>query len=170
MTTTYKTDGGFLLNLDSDSWLSWLNEIVKPRRLAESCAWLYCDFPFHVHSTVFVFPIRNVGMKGRGTLESFAPNPIDFARVKALTKARKLTRVGNVHTHVFNFKPRTYAELHEASLPSKLDLAFARRFNSIIRGIVTVVFANPREVGMFGSILWHDQFGTVLYQEEMIEK
>jgi len=151
----------FKLNLDPSSWKAFLESVCEPNpRLEESCAWLFCDKPFSDDHTVYVFPIKNIGLKELGPSESFAPDKEDYARVKAISKERKLTRIGNVHTHVCSSWPDPIAE--EKHLPSDLDLKYARRFNSIIRGIVTVRFPSKKGKGKIVAILWHDQFGNIL--------
>jgi hypothetical protein len=162
----------FEFNLDPTSWKAFLESVCQWNPdLHESCAWLYCDKPFSDDHTVYVFPIKNVGLKGLGPSESFAPDKEDYARVKAIAKQKKLTRIGNVHTHVFSSQNSAIpgTELlftdpiaEKQYLPSDIDLNFARRFNSIVRGIVSVLFSEPSAKGTIIAILWHDQFGNIL--------
>jgi hypothetical protein len=114
-------------------------------------------------------------MKDKGPGESFAPDKKDFQRVKRIAKDRKLTRVGNVHTHVIT--PLLFSQIRNASTelrqsdigefcyPSPEDLKYARRFNDIIRCIITVLFISEKAEGQITAEVWHDQFGNVLKEK-----
>ena len=176
-----KLKENFRFNLDPETWNHFLDTITQPNAYAESCAWLFCDQPFCDNNAVFVFAVKNIGMKGHTVFESFAPDRKDFQQVKRKAKLEKLTKIGLVHTHVVvstyivdrnpdEFEDLVFAdnleELKESSFPSEIDLKFARRFNNIIRGIVTVYFSRHGEKGQIHSVTWHDQFGSVLWREE----
>jgi len=153
----------FVLNIDKKSWNDFLNQIVQPYRYEESCAWLFCDKPFCLDHTVYVFPIENIGLKGHSKKSSFAPNRKQLQKVKQIAKKRGLTKIGNVHTHVLqpDYDPIDF-DYDSFCLPSELDLKFARKFNDIIRGIITVIFNKDGEHGMIWDIVWHDQYGNIL--------
>ena len=156
------------LNLDLDSWNTFLSNITKPYTYNESCAWLFCKKPFCEDNIVFIFPVKNIGLNDRSLQESFSPDKSQFAKVKRIAKANHLTRIGNVHTHIL--APQNLVNLHpdfleDSKHPSKTDLFYARKFNDIIRGVVTVVFDNEGDAGKVVSIVWHDQFGNILEVE-----
>jgi len=155
------------MNLDSESWKAFLRLAVEPGKYEESCAWLFCDKPFCDDHTVYVFPVKNIGLKGYTTRESFAPEKKSFQQVKKIAKKKQLTKIGLVHTHVLaSGEEPDDMDYDDFVLPSDEDLKFARRFNNVIRGIVMVVFAKDGQKGILWNVVWHDQFGNILNCEK----
>ena len=152
----------FAINLDADSWNNFLSSITKPNTYDESCAWLFWDKPFCADHKVYVFPVHNVGLKGESAQVSFQPERREFQKVKETTKKLKLTKIGNVHTHVL-----TIADLPISAecYPSETDLKYAQKFNDIIRGIVTVFFPKRGAIGQVVGIVWHNKYGRILKED-----
>lgn len=146
---------GFSLNLEPKSWEAFLESVKQPHTYEESCAWLFSSKPFCSDDVVHVFPVKNVGAKG-----TFHPDKKDLARVKRLARKQRLTNIGNVHTHVIEPSMSTVAEFIE---PSEEDLKFAKRWNNVVRGIVTVVFDKDGYPGRIFAVVWHDQHGKILH-------
>jgi len=153
----------FILKIDEESWNAFLDQITQPYCYEERCAWLFCDKPFCLDNKVYVFPVENVGLKGYSKEEAFAPNRKELQKVKRIARKKKLTRIGNLHTHVLtpNYEPLDF-DYDSFCLPSELDLKYAKKFNDIIRGIITVVFSKDGERGMVWDVVWHDQYGNIL--------
>jgi len=143
-------------------WHGFLDEVVKLERATqESCAWIFSEKPFCGDDVLHVVEVKNVGIKGDPKF-SFAPDPKEFAKIKAMAKKSQYTRIGNVHTH----NAFTDEQAVEQMKPSDIDLKYARRFNDVIRSIIVVRFhAKDSAVGQPGviqGIVWHDQYGNIL--------
>jgi len=171
-------DLGFHFIRDVKSWGAFEDLVTKPRQYQESCGWMFIDRPFCSDHRVFLYPVKNMGRKGFSTFESFAPDKREFQRVKEVAKKMGLTRVGNVHTHVIvsSYIAEEHEELpyvdnweelieSKVHLPSKDDLRFARRFNDILRGVITVFFSKDGEKGQIYARVFHDQFGKTYFVE-----
>jgi len=146
-------------------WNGFLETIVKPSRSKqESCAWIFADIKRDMWS---VFEVKNVGLPigymyygEEATRYTFAPDKKDFARVKRLARKLKLTRLGNVHTHIVIGDDKE--ELEFQLRPSITDLAYARRYNNVVRAVIVVHFPDRRSKGKIYGIVWHDQYGKIL--------
>jgi hypothetical protein len=143
-------------------WHGFLDEVVKPDRATqESCAWIFSERPFSDDDVLHVVEVTNVGIKGDPS-SSFAPDPREFAKIKAMAKKSQYTRIGNVHTH----NTFTDDQVVEQMKPSDTDLKYARRFNDVIRGIIIVRFHGKDlaagQPGIIQGIVWHDQYGNGL--------
>jgi hypothetical protein len=144
-------------------WHGFLDIIVLPERSKqESCAWLFSEKPLSPLDLVHVVEVTNIGLKSQSNdvTSTFAPDPKEFAKVKQSARKAGYTRIGNVHTHLVYGNNK--AELEAQRGPSDTDLSFAKRFNDIIRGIIVVVFPDPRKAGVIDSVIWHDQYGQKL--------
>jgi len=106
-----------------------------------------------------------VGLKGGSTATSFAPDKKDFARIKRKARSQKLTRIGNVHTHVVIGSYDCCIdekEIKNQLRPSDTDLKYARKFNDIIRAVIVVYYPRVGEKGKIRGIIWFDQYGSKL--------
>lgn len=150
------------------NWSGFLDRIIKPSRAKqESCAWIFADIENNIWN---VLEVGNVGLKNKSIVRSFAPDKKEFTKVKKLARECKLTKLGNVHTHVVveNEYDHIDGELENQLRPSEMDLKYARRFNDIIRGVIVVWFKDYKSKGMIYGIVWHDQYGNVLKREKFI--
>jgi len=159
----------FELNMDKTSWLNFVKEITKPNNYEETCAWLYIDTPFESNYKIYVYPVKNIGLPGESTRDTFSPDKKDFRRVKKEITKLGLTKIGNLHTHVLSPKDwwlkqnsPVQTDIDAFSLPSGRDLKFARKFNDVLRGILTIVFYEHDEKGYLVRIVFHNKYGIVL--------
>lgn len=141
------------------NWGNFLNLILDPSRAnKESCAWIFVEMKTNTWN---VFDVKNVGLKGKSLEESFAPDKKDFASVKRIARKQKLTRIGNVHTHI----ARNIFDTEHQLRPSKIDLKYAKRYNDIIRGIIVTLFPDDKARGYIYGIIWIDQYGNILQRD-----
>ncbi len=128
----------------------------------ESCAFLFAEKPFSEFEKWHVFPVAN---NSSDPTNSWIPDKSQMAKVKKKARAFGLTKIGNIHSHPIPFDllhkvPSPGEEfdiVREASLPSELDLKFARKFNDTIRGILVV---GPDAIY---HQYFHDQFGKQIH-------
>lgn len=139
-------------------WHHFLEDIVEPDRInRESCAWIFADL---VQDVWHVIEVVNVGLKGMSIRHTFAPDKKDFARIKRKARKYKLTRIGNVHTHVVVGTDEE--EIKYQLYPSEADLKYARKFNDIVRAVIVVQYPKRGEKGIIRGIVWFDQYGNDL--------
>lgn len=146
-------------------WNGFLENIVSPSRSSqESCAWIFAEIKRDIWH---VLEVKNVGLKGRLTKDTFAPDKKEFAKIKRYARKKKWTRIGNVHTHVVCGEDCEDKSLLDYQLyPSDPDLSWARRFNDIVRAVVVVMFPDRRKRGRIYGICWFDQYGNILMREK----
>jgi len=89
----------FEINLDK-SFLDFVEHVTQKGVFDETCAWLYLDRPFYSDHKVSTLMVKNVGLRGQTTQESFALDRSELRKEKLFTKQRQLTNIGNVHAHV----------------------------------------------------------------------
>lgn len=151
-------------------WNNFLETITQhSRSKQESCAWIFAEihqYPNRYDDIWYVFEVKNDGLKYFGETReeamrySFRPNKKDFEKVKRKARKLKLTRIGNVHTHVVI--GNDIEELEYQLNPSETDLLYARKFNDIIRAVIVVHFPDPEKKGILFGIAWFDQYGKIL--------
>lgn len=172
----------FGVTFDKASLTAFVKAVTEPNNYEESCAWLYIDSPFDEGHTIYIYPVKNVGLPGRSPRDTFAPDKKDFQRVKKETTKRCLTKIGNIHTHLI--LPQDLARnlshakklgllgswnllqslwMDGYALPSGTDLKFASKFNDVIRGIITVMYADDNSQGVVARIVFHDKYGKILF-------
>lgn len=148
------------------NWNGFLETIVKPpRSKQESCAWIFANIKDDCWN---IFEVKNIGLKkyfGEEAIRiSFAPDKKDFARVKRLARKKKLTRIGNIHTHVVIGDD--IEELEFQFQPSITDLEYARRYNDMVRAVIVVNFLDEQSKGRIYGIIWFDQYGKILMKKK----
>lgn len=146
----------------SINWNGFLEIIVDQSRSSqESCAWIFVDIKSNIW---YIFEVKNIGLSKyfgeEATRISFAPDKKDFARVKRLARKKKLTRMGNVHTHVVIGDD--IEELKFQFQPSITDLEYARKYNDIVRAVIVINFPDKQSKGKIYGIVWFDQYGKIL--------
>ena len=102
----------------------------------------------------FVAPVKNVAAN---PAEAWQPDKKEMAKVKKKAVEKGLTKIGNIHSHTLpkNLEGRAREAFIEKSLtPSETDLAFARKFNDTVRGVIVV-----DSKAIYG-IKFHDKFGN----------
>jgi len=117
----------------------------------EACGILYSTKPYSSVEEWYVFIVKNIA---DDPLHHWRPDLKEFREIKKTAKARKLTHIGNIHTHPHN--PQ-WEDTRDEAKPSDEDLSFAKRYNDIIRGIIVVDKAVILEYN------WHDQFGKTIF-------
>lgn len=152
------------------NWNGFLDVIISPSRAKqESCAWIFADIQNDVWN---IWEVKNIGLRNHSLVGSFAPDKKEFAKTKRLARKCELTRIENVHTHVVvgnNRNKWDNSDLLENQLrPSEMDLAYARKFNDVVRGIIVVWFKDYRSKGQIYGIVWHDQYSNILKREKFI--
>lgn len=117
----------------------------------ECCAFLFANKPFSKTEEWFVFPVDNII---EDKTQRWKPDWKQLQKIKREAKEKKLTKIGNIHSHPL---PKTAKPIDNnieyMRHPSPLDLRYARKHNDTIRGILVV-----NKTAVLG-FLFHDQFG-----------
>jgi len=148
------------------NWNGFLNVICQPSRSKqESCAWIFADILNDVWN---IWEVKNIGLKNRTIRNSFAPDKKELRKTKQLARRCKLTRIGNVHTHVVVGEDCGDYLDHQLA-PSCPDVSYARRYNDIVRAVIVVHFKDKRSRGEIYGIIWFDQYGNILFEKKGFE-
>jgi hypothetical protein len=92
---------------------------------------LFSRKPYSPDEEWFVFPMKNVSTTPK---TEWIPDKKQTTIIKNQAISQQLVKIGNIHTHPV----RSTSEVDYHLKPSEKDLAFARKFNDIIRGIMVV--------------------------------
>lgn len=144
------------------NWNGFLETIIdQSRSKQESCAWIFANIKDDIWE---ILEVKNIGLKGRSIRDTFAPDKKDFAEVKRKARKLRLTRIGNVHTHVVIGNDKN--EMEYQFRPSEPDLQYAKKFNDVIRAVIVVNFTDEKRFGKIYGIIWFDQYGKILKKEK----
>jgi len=137
-------------------WNGYLSRAIKSYK-EEVAGFIFSDKPYSKDEKWIVYPCSN---KSENPSIEWVTDGKEIQKIKTKAKTLKLTRIGNIHTHPLQENEALTVELITHILtPSDKDLAYAQKFNDIIRGIM--VCTKKEVIGLH----FHDKFGrTVLMQ------
>lgn len=118
----------------------------------ESCGMLYAYKPYTDEEYFFVIPCNNIAENPE---EMWVPSKSDVVKARKLSRDKRLTKIGNVHSHPFP-KGLEITEDNTKQLvqPSDSDLKYAKKFGDVVRIILLV-----NEDKVLASHV-HDQYGN----------
>lgn len=132
-------------------WNGFLEGAVKeyPK---EACAFLFSRRPYSPNEEWFVFPLKNVSSTPHS---EWIPDRNQLKVIKKQVVSKHLVKIGNIHTHLVE----SLDDVDHQLKPSEKDLAFARKFNDIIRGIIAVGEARSTRSGFMASMRQDSDYG-----------
>ena len=143
-------------------WNGFLKDCIRefPK---EICAWVFAENIYSDVEVWHVFRVKEIPMDWDkdGFAEGWKPDKKELTKLKSIARKSKLIEIGNVHTHPISkeYTERGFCDnVNDSKLASEKDLAMARRFHNIVRGIIVV------EEKRIKLVRFHDQFDRTIYE------